>query len=128
MSICAKASLTVAEAREKLREPLKKPDFVFIIYVVNNEKSRQLRGTISLRTLITADDKLSLEEIMDPYVTTLSPLSPATEAAHRVIDSHVPALPVVEDEGKLLGIVTVDAAIAQVAPENWRSQAPRIFS
>lgn len=126
--VCARASLTVAKAREKLREPLKKPDFVYSIYIVNNEKSRQLRGMISLRDLITADDELRMEEIMDPYLTTLNPLSPASEAAYKVIDSHVAALPVVGDEGQLLGIVTVDAAIAQVAPAIWRTQAPRIFS
>jgi magnesium transporter len=83
---------------------------------------------ISLRDLITADDKQQLEEIMDPYLTILHPLTPANEAAYKVIDSHMAALPVLGDEGQLLGIVTVDAAIAQVAPESWRTQAPRIFS
>lgn len=126
--VCARASLTVGEARKTLSEPLKKPYFVYFIYVVDNEKSRRLRGMISLRELITADDKQRLEEIMDPYLTTLNPLGPAKEAAYRVIDSHVAALPVVGDEGKLLGLVTVDAAISQVAPANWRTQAPRIFS
>ncbi|MFN2517003.1 MAG: magnesium transporter MgtE N-terminal domain-containing protein [Pyrinomonadaceae bacterium] len=126
--VCARASLTVAQAREKLREPLKKPDFVFIIYIVDNEKSRRLRGLISLRNLLTADDDVRLEEIMDPYLTTLNPFTPADDAAYRVIDSHVAALPVVGDEGQLLGLVTVDTAIARVAPSNWRTQAPRIFS
>ncbi len=126
--IFARASLTVAEALETLREPLKKPDFVFIIYVVDNLKARRVRGSISLRNLITADAELRLEEVMDPYLSTLNPLSSASEAAYRVIDSHVAALPVVNDDGRLLGIVTVDAAIAQVAPANWRSQAPRVFS
>jgi magnesium transporter len=126
--VCARGSLTVAKARETLREPLKKPDFVYIVYIVDNEKSRRLRGLISLRSLITSGDEQKLEEIMDPYLTTLNPLSPATEAAHRVIDSHVAALPVVSEEGQLLGLVTVDAAIAQVAPPAWRTQAPRIFS
>ena len=65
---------------------------------------------------------------MDPYLTTLNPLSPAKEGAYRVIDSNMAALPVVGDEGQLLGLVTVDAAIAQVAPPDWRTQAPRIFS
>ena len=126
--VYARANLTVAEAREKLQEPLKTPDFVFIIYIVDNEKSRRLRGLVKLRNLVTADDDQRLEEIMDPYLTTLNPLSPAKEAAHRVIDSHMAALPVVGEDGQLLGLVTVDAAIAQVAPPNWRSQAPRIFS
>jgi magnesium transporter len=126
--VCVRANLTVAKAREKLREPLKTPDFVFIIYIVDNEKSRRLRGQVSLRKLITADDEQQLDEIMDPYLTTLNPLSSAKAGAYRVIDSHMAALPVVGDEGQLLGLVTVDAAILQVAPPNWRAQAPRIFS
>jgi len=126
--VSVRANLTVAKAREKLKEPLKTPDFVFIVYVVDNERSRKLRGLISLRNLITADDDQPLEEIMDPYVTTLSPLSSAKEGAYRVIDSHMAALPVVDEEGQLMGLVTVDAAIVQVAPPSWRTQAPRIFS
>jgi Mg/Co/Ni transporter MgtE len=35
---------------------------------------------------------------------------------------------VVNEHGQLLGAVTVDAAVAQVAPRAWRSQAPRVFS
>ncbi len=126
--VYARANLTVAKARERLREPLKTPDFVFIVYIVDNEKSRRLRGLISLRNLITADDEQQLEEIMDPYLTTLNPLGSASEGAYRVIDSHMAALPVVGEEGRLLGLVTVDAAIVQVAPPNWRTKAPRIFS
>jgi Mg/Co/Ni transporter MgtE len=126
--VCVDADLTVAKARETLREPLKTPDFVFIIYVVDNQKSRRLRGQISLRTLITAADNKRLDEIMDPYLITLNPLSAAMEAAHRIIDTDVAALPVIGDEGQLLGLVTIDAAIAQAAPPDWRRQAPRIFS
>ena len=126
--VWACADWTVAEARKTLREPLKKPDFVFIVYIVDNEKTRKLRGVISLRSLITGGDEERLEGLMDPYLTTLTPFTQATEGAYKVIDSHVAALPVVGEEGQLLGVVTVDAAIAQVAPPDWRTQAPRIFS
>lgn len=120
--------LTVAEAREKLRVPLKVPDFVYLVYVVDDDKSRCLRGAISIRDLITGPDEKKLEEIMDPYLITLQPLEPADESAHRVLDSHLAALPVVGDDKRLLGVVTVDAAVAQVAPRSWSAQAPRIFS
>ncbi len=126
--VYANGTLTVAEARETLRGPLKNPDFVFLIYIVDDEESRRLRGVISIRNLITANDDERLEDIMDPYVTTLSPLAPAGEAAYRVIDSHIAALPVISDEGKLLGVLTVDAAVARVAPASWNSQAPRVFA
>ena len=120
--------LTVAAARDKLRVPLKNPDFVYFVYVVDDEESRRLRGAISIRDLITAPDEMKLEEIMDPYLITLQPLEPADQSAHRVLDSHLAALPVVGEDKELLGVVTVDAAVAQVAPRSWSAQAPRIFS
>ena len=121
-------TLTVADARRALREPLKGPDFVSLIYLVDDETARRLRGVISLRRLLSSDDEQQLGEIMDPYITALHPLEPALDAAYRVINSHLAAMPVIGNEGRLLGVVTVDAAVAQVAPANWRAQAPRIFS
>ena len=59
---------------------------------------------------------------------TVDPLESAEEAARRVAENHFAALPVVTREGRLVGAVTVDAAMAQVAPPNWRSQAPKVFS
>ncbi len=120
--------LTVAAARDKLRLPLKNPDFVYFVYVVDDEESRGLRGAISIRDLITAPDEKKLEEIMDPYLVTLQPLEPADQSAHRVLDSHLAAVPVVGKNKELLGVLTVDAAVAQVAPRSWSAQAPRIFS
>lgn len=122
------ANLTVKEAREALRERLKEPGFVFLIYVVDDEEERHLRGLISLRNLLTADDDKKLEDVMDPYVTTLDPLDEADKAAYRVINSDLAAMPVVGSKGQLIGVVTVDAAVGQVAPSSWRSQAPRVFT
>ncbi len=126
--VVAPATWTIEQARERLRPRLKNPDFVFLIWIVKGEKSRELRGWISLRDLLTAPEEQSLEEIMDPFVATLHPLGPATDAAYKVIDSQMAALPVVSDEGQVLGLVTVDAAVTRVAPSGWRAQAPRIFS
>jgi CBS domain-containing protein len=126
--VYARADLTVREAREYLRERLKAPEFVFLIYIVDDEKARRLRGLISLRNLFTSDDEQVLEEIMDPYVSTLRPLDSAKEASYKVLNSHLAAMPVVGKDGQLIGLVTVDAAVAQVAPRIWSTQAPRIFS
>ena len=87
-----------------------------------------LRGTTSLRDLVIAEDEQRLEKIINPYITTLNPLDAADVGAYRVINSHMAALPVVGGEKQLLGIVTVDAAVMQVAPSSWTSQAPKIFS
>ncbi|MGN6564913.1 MAG: magnesium transporter MgtE N-terminal domain-containing protein [Thermomicrobiales bacterium] len=126
--VSAPANLTVREARVLLREQLKAPDLVYYIYVVADDASHQLQGVVTLRALLVADDGERLADIMDPYLVTIAALTPADAAASQVIESNLFALPVVGSQGQLLGAITVDVAVAQLAPESWRSQAPRVFS
>ena len=121
-------NLKVGEARDTLRERLKEPDFVYFLYVVENKAPHKLRGVISLRYFLTAEDNQTIEEIMNPYLVTLSPFDSPSDAAYQLLDSQLAALPVVGAEGQLLGAVTIDAAVAQVAPRSWRAQAPKVFS
>lgn len=118
---------TVQDALLRLRH-LKQTDFTHFLYVVESEASRLLQGTTTLQELIAADDKSRLNEIMNIYVMTLDPLEPADAGAYRVLNSHLAAMPVIGREKQLLGIVTVDAAVIQVAPQSWTVQAPKIFS
>jgi magnesium transporter len=126
--VTAPADLTVAEARETLHDPLREPAFVHFVYIVDNEENRQLKGVVSLRDLLVASDNSTLAEVMQPYLVALQPLEPARAAAYRVIDSSLAALPVVGDNGQLLGAVTVDTAVSLVAPASWSTQAPKVFS
>jgi len=126
--VFAPMRLTIAEAREKLRERFKEPDFVYLIFIVDDETTKRQQGIVPIRDLITGDDNQTLEEIMDTKVPTLDSLESAEEAAFKVIESQLAALPVVGPDGQLLGAVTVDAAVLQAAPQAWGSQAPRIFS
>jgi CBS domain-containing protein len=119
---------TVREARLKLRERLKQTDFTHFLYVVESEANPLLQGTTSLQDLMVAEDERRLHEIMNIYITTLDPLEPADAGAYRVLNSHLAAMPVIGREKQLLGIVTVDAAVMQVAPHSWTVQAPKIFS
>ena len=126
--VFAPMRMTIGEAREKLHERLKEPDFVYLIFIVEDEINKRHRGILPLRELLTHDDHETLEELMDIKVPTLGSLESAEKAAFKVIESQLAALPVVGKEGELLGAVTVDAAVLQCAPESWGSQAPRIFS
>ena len=120
---------TVREAREILRDRLKEPDFTHIIYVVENDQTRVLRGSASLRDFVRAKDDDRIESLMNPYTATLDPLERASAGSYRVINAQMAALPVVAGgTGRLLGIVTVDAAVMRVAPATWSAQAPRVFS
>jgi magnesium transporter len=120
--------LKIEKARSLLREKLKEPDFVYFIYAVEDRPPHKLRGVLSLRQFLTAEDEQTVEEIMNPYLLALSPFDSPTEAGYRLLNSQLAALPVVGKEGELLGTVTIDAAVSQVAPRNWRAQAPKVFS
>jgi magnesium transporter len=121
-------NLTVEAAREQLPAQLRTPDFPYYVYVVESAATRKLRGVVSLRDLLVQSPSARLEEIMATHVVTLDPLQSAQDAARQVVDEHQAALPVVARDGRLLGAVTFDAALAQVAPLAWRDHAPRIFS
>ena len=120
--------MKAGEARDTLRERLKEPDFVYFLYVVEETAPHKLRGVISLRQFLMAEDQQTIEELMNPYLITLSPLDLPSNAAYQLLNSQLAALPVVGAEGQLLGAVTIDAAVAQVAPRSWRARAPKVFS
>ena len=120
--------LTISKARSVLREKLKEPDFVYFIYAVEDQPPHPLRGVLSLRQFLTAEDDQTVAELMNPYLLALSPFDSPTEAGYRLLNSQLAALPVVGKNGELLGTVTIDAAVSQVAPRGWRAQAPKVFS
>ncbi|HJR82099.1 MAG TPA: CBS domain-containing protein [Anaerolineales bacterium] len=120
--------LKMEKARSLLREKLKEPDFVYFVYVVEDQPPHKLRGVVSLRQFLTAEDDQTVEELMNPYLLTLSPFDSPVEAGYRLLNSQLAAMPVVGKNGELLGTVTIDAAVSQVAPRNWRAQAPKVFS
>jgi magnesium transporter len=119
---------TVAEARVRLREQIKGPDFVYFVYVVDDEKSQRLRGAVTLRDLFVADEGQRLKKVMNRLLDALDPLANAHNGAHRVIDSRLPALPVVAEDGRLLGEVTFDVAVSKIAPPSFGAQPLRVFS
>jgi Mg/Co/Ni transporter MgtE len=121
------SDLTGAQANEVIRDRLKDTDFTSLVFVVDNEADRSLRGTVSLRNLLTMDESDTLVQIMDPYVDSFDPFQAATAAAYRILDSGLPAMPVVE-EGRLIGAMTVDAAIAKLVPATSELNTLRIFS
>jgi magnesium transporter len=120
--------MSIGEARESLREHLRAPDFVYYVYAVDDVETRRLEGVLSLRDLIVSDESSLIAEVMQTDILAIDPLEPATDAARRVCELHLAALPVVSRDRRLLGAVTIDTALAQVAPSGWRDQTIRIFS
>lgn len=81
-----------------------------------------------LRDLLAADESKSLEELMNPYLQTLSPYDDAGRAAYRIVGGQLPAMAVVNTAGRLLGAMTMEAALPKLLPPTSSVQRLKIYS
>jgi magnesium transporter len=120
-------ALTVGEALARLREMAETPNMIYYLYVVETEDSWKLLGVIALRSLILADPSAPLEEVMRTEFQQADPSEPANEVAQRIAEYNLLALPVIDESGDILGIITVDDAMEILLPKDWRQRLPRLF-
>jgi len=116
---CIEQDLTVGEVMKQLREIAKDVETIYYVYVVS--KDGELTGVISLRDILLADPDKKISEVMITPVITVDILEEEEEVAQKIAKYNLLALPVVEDENRLKGIVTVDDAIDIVLPVAWKS-------
>jgi magnesium transporter len=116
---------TAEEATQRLREQAEYVETVYYIYVV--DRSEHLRGVFSLRDLLTTPPDKKVRDFM-----TANPVSVYTDASEEAVTEVIAkynllALPIVDEEGELHGIITIDDAIDLVLPLAWKKRLPRIF-
>ncbi len=120
-------SLTVGETIARLREMAETPNMIYYLYVVEEEDSWKLVGLITLRTLILADPTFTLEQVMRDQFQSAHPSDSADDVARTISEYNLLALPVIDDEGDIAGIVTVDDAMEILLPKNLNKSLPRLF-
>jgi CBS domain-containing protein len=104
-------NLTVGQAIARLREMAETPNMIYYLYVVEEETSWKLVGLISLRSLILADPTFELSQVMRDKFQFAHPNDDAEEVAQTIAEYNLLALPVIDDDGDIAGIVTVDDAM-----------------
>jgi len=119
--------LTVGETIRSLREMAETPNMIYYMYVVEEEGSWKISGVISLRSLILADPTKRLEEVMRSEFRFAHPSESAADVAQTISEYNLLALPVIDDEGDIAGIVTVDDAMEILLPKNLQRRLPRLF-
>jgi magnesium transporter len=119
--------LTAGQAIARLREMAETPNMIYYLYVVEEEGAWKLRGLISLRSLILADPTAKLGDVMRTEFRYAHPSDSVEEVAQTISEYNLLALPVVDDEGDIAGIVTVDDAMEVLLPKNVQRRLPRLF-
>jgi len=107
-------NLTVKETIEKFRKDAEDIETVYYIYVLDDDE--KLCGVISLRELLLADSSAKLSDIMETKLKTVTPEIDEDIVSEIISKYNLVALPVIDEEGHLLGIVTVDDILDRIIP------------
>ncbi len=88
----------------------------------------KLVGIVTLRDLLLADPQAPIASITRAPKQVGHPLDNEQDVAHIIADDDLLALPIVDEDNELLGIVTVDDAIDVILPTAWKKRIPRHFA
>jgi magnesium transporter len=119
------AGLTASQAINFLREQATDVETLFYVYVVDPEK--HLQGVFSLNNLIFAPPKAKVSGFMETRVKTVHVLDHQDEVAQVVAKYDLLAVPVIDENNVIKGIVTADDALDKIIPTAWKKRLPRFY-
>ena len=117
-------NMSVKEAMAHIKKTGMSSETVYTCYVTNSD--RVLEGIVSLRALVTSDENLILEDIMEAEIIQIGTHDDQEEVAGLFQKYGFLALPVVDKENRLTGIITIDdimEVIEQEATEDFQKMA-----
>ncbi len=94
------------EAVEALRHWNPESEPIYYLFVVDEEK--KLRGVVGLRDLVLAAPDTLIEDIMDPDVIAVKVGTDQEECANVMAHYDLAAIPVVDESGRMVGVITYD--------------------
>ena len=116
-----KANQTVAEALARIRRIGGSAETIYALPVTDDE--RRLVGALGLRDLVLADPGQQVGDLMDREVYSARVNQDQEEVARLIQEADLLALPIVDTEGRLVGIVTVDDAMRILEEEQTEDVA-----
>ena len=107
--------MTVSEAFEKIRKVGVNKETIYTCYVTEN---RKLIGVITVKDLFMADEDDKIADIMETHIISVDTLEDKEIVGHMFRKYDFLALPVVDKDNRLVGIVTFDDAMDVIQDEN----------
>ena len=104
-----KKYMSVKESLARIRRIGEDKETIYVCFVISAD--RKLEGIVTVKDLLLADDDTIIEDLMDRNVIFASTTEDQESVSEKFSDYDLMALPVVDKEGRLVGIVTVDDII-----------------
>lgn len=101
-----KKNMTVSDAIKRIRRTGEDSETIYTCYVT--DRSRKLEGIVTVKDLLLSEDDTQIEELMETDVITAVTEEDQEEVVSRMMKYDFIAMPVVDNENRLVGIVTVD--------------------
>jgi magnesium transporter len=117
--------LNAEQAIAHLRANADQAETIFYIYVTDS--ANLLRGVFSLQDLVLAAPDTPVEELMHHRVVSVDVFDSQDEVAQAIAKYNLLAIPVVDEQGRLHGIVTADDALDKIIPTAWKKRLPRMY-
>jgi magnesium transporter len=118
-------NLSAAEAIQVLRGMADEVETMFYVYVV--DEAEHLIGSFSLNNLIFAPPGQMVADFMTDRLITVNLTDDQETVAQTVAKYDLLAIPVVDDQNRLHGIVTADDALDKIIPTAWKKRLPRFY-
>ena len=111
-----KKEMTIKEALNHIKKTGVDKETIYTSYVLNEK--RKLEGIISLRKLVLLDENLLISDVMNEDYITSTTLDDQEEVAQLFKKYDLLTVPVVDKEGRLVGIITIDDIVDVIEREN----------
>ena len=110
-----KKYMSVGDCLARIRRIGEDKETIYVCFVVSAD--RKLEGVVTVKDLLLADDDDIVEDLMDSNIIFASTTEDQQSVSEKFSDYDLIALPVVDGEGRLVGIVTVDDIIDVIEEE-----------
>ncbi len=108
---------TVRDAIERLRGLPEVPDTLAVVYTLSSDR---LSGAVTLVRLLRADPSQQLQDLIAQEPVAIFPDADIPALAVEMADYNLAAIPVVDESGHILGVVTYDDMVEALVPDEWR--------
>ena len=114
---------TVADALAHVRNAELSPSLAALVYVARpplEPPTGRLLGVAHIQRLLREPPSTMVGHVLDSDIEPLRPTSSLEDCARHLAMYNLVSSPVVDDDGRLVGAVTVDDLLDHLLPENWR--------